>query len=120
MIPLKIVEHKEITIPEANEYYGRLAIMASYEDAVIQEYLSKFSKLPAEKARQLVESLVSKGVSTNTAISIANALPKSKDELLPFLAHEQSISPLEKLGELFSIVQTYITDEGKEKVDKKE
>lgn len=107
---MKIVEKKEITIPEAAQYYGRLAVTASYEDAIVQEYLTRFSKLPAEKARQLVQELEAKGVSSASAVSIANALPKTRDELLPFLAHEQAISPLEKLGEIFSVVEKYLAE----------
>ncbi len=105
---MKILEKKEITISEASQYYGRIAVTTNYEDAIVQEYLSKFSKLPAEKSRELVNELVSKGVSVPTAVSIANSLPSTRDELLPFLAHEQAISPLEKLGELFSVVEKYL------------
>jgi DNA-directed RNA polymerase subunit F len=107
---LKVLDKKEITIAEAGQYYSRVAVTTNYEDAIVQEYLNKFSKLPAEKARELVSELVSKGVSVATAVSIANCLPSSRDELLPFLAHEQAISPLEKLGELFSVVEKYLPD----------
>jgi len=117
---LKILDKKEITIPEASDYYNRLAITTNYEDAVVQEYLSKFSKLPADKSRELVEALTAKGVSVSTAVSIANALPKSRDELLPFLAHEQAISPLEKLGEIFSVLETYLNASEEEKPKPKE
>ncbi|MDP7975042.1 MAG: 50S ribosomal protein L21e [TACK group archaeon] len=106
---MKLIDKKEITIPEAEEYFSRIAVTTSYEEAVLQKYLSDFSKLSASDARDLVQKIVSKGVSLPTAVSIANCLPRSRDELLPFLAHEQSISPLERLGDIFSVVEPYIS-----------
>jgi DNA-directed RNA polymerase subunit F len=87
-LPKEVLEEKSITLEEVqetlkeNEKRGEL----SYIQRVTLDYAIKFSQLPADKARKLVEELkIDFNLDLDTAIQIVNCVPSSLGELRAFL-----------------------------------
>ncbi len=87
-MPKEVLEERSITLEEVqetlkeNEKRGEL----SYIQRVTLDYAIKFSQLPADKARKLVEELKTDfNLDLDTAIQIVNCVPSSLGELRAFL-----------------------------------
>jgi len=103
-LPKEVLEEKSITLPEVqeilkeNEKRGEL----SYIQRVTLDYATKFSQLPAEAARKLVNDLHTEfNLDLDIAIQIANCMPTSLGELRSFTAGTKEGPPTqEKLEEI--------------------
>ncbi len=98
--PLTLAEVKNIL--QKREKEGEL----SYVQRVTLDYVSKMTSLTVQQARNLVKELIKLGVSENTAIQIANALPEYKEELSVFLTGEKTFTP-EEVEEILKKIKEY-------------
>jgi len=80
--PLTLSEVKELLEKRSKE--GEL----NYIQRVTLDYVSKHARLPADKARKLLNELVSMGLKPDLAAQIVDCTPITKDELLIFLGKE--------------------------------
>lgn len=101
-----MVSKKEITIAEAKRLLEVEGELDPLQRRVL-DYASKFSKLPAEKASELVESLISEAqLERRIAVQIANCLPTSLEEVRTLLGRQRIVSE-EALNNILNIVKRY-------------
>ncbi|MEM2275603.1 MAG: hypothetical protein QXU43_00790, partial [Thermoproteota archaeon] len=75
---IKKISEADITVSEALEILSKQEDLKQYQKLVL-EYLKEVSKLPADKARKLVEELTREtGLSRKEAVMLVNILPRSK------------------------------------------
>lgn len=115
-MPLKILSEKYLTLAEVKEMLeerekeGRL----SHIQRVTLDYVRLFSKLSAEKSRELVDLLIEKyGLKESVATQIANVLPQTVDELKVFLAYEAKSFGKEELEGMVNLIREFF-EESKE------
>ncbi|MFP3211024.1 MAG: RNA polymerase Rpb4 family protein [Thermocladium sp.] len=81
-------------------------------DAVL-EYLSKFSKVSNEDAKNMIKELEEKfGITKITAIQLVNILPKSIDEIKSIISSEKGEFKNEELQEMLNILQKHSSNQG--------
>jgi len=102
---MSIIERREITISEAKKILESIGELDPLQRRVL-DYTLKFSKLPAEEAKKLVEELVESGLERGIAVQIANCLPQSIEELRTFLGRQRIISK-ETMENLMRIIEKY-------------
>ena len=102
----KDAAEKKLTLPEVKKLLESVG-----EENLDQfqrrtfDYVSKFSKVDAETAEQLVEKLVSEfGLDEEEAVSVVNCMPKSVDELRVFLAGGRKIIETSKLEAIVNLL----------------
>jgi len=104
-----VINVSDLSIAEA------LEIMESYvgelndvQNQVI-DYLRKFSKIPANKAKELIEKLMRKfGLVRTTAIQIVNIMPDTVEELRVILGLlEKREFGEEELNEMLDLIKSY-------------
>ena len=107
-LPPKILSEKYLTLAEVKELLeerekeGRL----NHAQKVTLDYVRMFSKLSAEKSRELVNLLVEKyELKELTATQIVNLLPQTADELKVFLAHEAKSFKKEELEDMVKLIR---------------
>lgn len=77
----------------------------------VVEYLSKFSKIPIEKAPELREKLAAKGLKEKTIVMVMNICPKTVDELRSLMELEDKVYESSFLEELVSILSEYCVEQ---------
>jgi len=109
-LPLEIIESKEVPLPvvkkilekRLSEEEPSLMQRATYDHAV------KFSKLPADKAMELMNRLQEEfNLSGITAAQIVNIMPKTIDELRTLMVTENRIFLPSELEKMLSIILEY-------------
>jgi DNA-directed RNA polymerase subunit F len=105
----KDAAEKKLTLPEVKKLLESVG-----EENLDQfqrrtfDYVSKFSKVDAEAAKQLVEKLVSEfGLDEEEAVSVVNCMPKSVDELRVFLAGGRKIIETSKLEAIVNLLSEH-------------
>jgi DNA-directed RNA polymerase subunit F len=100
---------KKLTLPEVKKILDSIG-----EEKLDQfqrrtfDYVSKFSKVDAEAAEQLVEKLVKEfGLDEEEAVSVVNCMPKSVDELRVFLAGGRKIIETSKLEAIVNLLNEH-------------
>ncbi|MEM4481738.1 MAG: RNA polymerase Rpb4 [Desulfurococcaceae archaeon] len=73
----------------------------------VLEYLSKFSKLPAEKTNEFREKLNELGLKEGTVVMIMNICPKNLDELRPLLILEEKTPEPAVLDKVIDLAKEY-------------
>jgi DNA-directed RNA polymerase subunit F len=69
------------------------------------DYVNKFSKVDATKAKKLLEKLVKEfGIDEVEAVQVVNCLPETVDELRVFLAGGRKIIETAKLEAIISLL----------------
>jgi len=72
------------------------------------DYVSKFSKVDAETAEKLAETLVTEfGLEEEEAVQIINCAPKSVEELRVFLAGGRKIIEASKLEAIVNVLNEH-------------
>lgn len=94
-LDIEILSTRHVSNPEALEilkkYYEELFKREGSVSPIVSktlEYLEKFSKIDAEKARELIKSLEEHGLKEETRVNIANICPDTVDELRSILMIE--------------------------------
>jgi DNA-directed RNA polymerase subunit F len=110
---LKVKRKEELTLARAKELleevqskWGKL----KYFQQITLDYLTKFSKLPADKAEELVDKLCKDfGLSRAAAIQVVNIMPESIEELRQLLIKEGRAFLPEELNEVRKHLEQYLT-----------
>ncbi|MEM2901547.1 MAG: RNA polymerase Rpb4 family protein [Candidatus Bathyarchaeia archaeon] len=107
-MPRKIVEARDLTIPESK------AVMEGVNDELGEfqrrtfDYLTKFAKISSDKAREAVKSLTNKfGLSEREAIQLVNCMPSSIEEVRSILAVKGKIILNEELQKILEEIQRF-------------
>ena len=107
----KIKREEDITTAEAKEILLKLSKKQEFDQFQrrVLDYVIKFSKLPGDKARELVDKLVSEfGIDRKEAIQIVNCMPESIEELRTFFAgSKRRIIPTELLEGILETLNAY-------------
>jgi DNA-directed RNA polymerase subunit F len=105
----KAVTEKKLTIPQVKKILESIG-----EENLDQfqrrtyDYVSKFSKVDAEAAEELVEKLVNEfGLDEDEAVQVVNCAPKSVEELRIFLAGGRKIIETSKLEAIVNLLNEY-------------
>jgi len=107
---IRKISEIDITVSEALEILSKQEDLKQYQKMVL-EYLKEVCKIPADKARELVDRLMKEtGLSRKEAVMIANILPKSKYEIMAILSggRDKEFLTLEKVEKIKSIIDEYI------------
>jgi DNA-directed RNA polymerase subunit F len=111
----EVIEFKYITISEAKEIMEEIAKKRQEKSELLFEtrrglrHLRNFSKLPAEKASQLVEELenLPQVGRREIAVKIADIMPRIPDEIRTIFAKERFTITPEQIEEILEIVDKY-------------
>lgn len=100
------IYRRPITIPEAKKYLEDLS-----PESIDQiqkrtlEYVTKFAKVDAEKAKEMVKKLVEEcELNEEEATELVNILPKSIEEVRAFTMGWKKLFSTEKLEKILSIL----------------
>jgi DNA-directed RNA polymerase subunit F len=100
------IKKQPITIPEAKAILEKINLeQADQIQKRTLDYLTKFSKTTAERARRLVEALMKKGLTEEEAIELVNNMPKSVEEIRVFSAGWKKFLPTETVQEILNILK---------------
>lgn len=95
-----------ITVPEAKEILSK--IDPDHADQIqkrSQDYLAKFAKTEADKARKLRKELVEEcGLTTEEAAELVNIMPKTQEELRVFTAGWRKLIPTSTVEKIIRIL----------------
>lgn len=90
---MSVIKRRPITIPEAKKLLEEGGEEMGPLQRRVLDYATRFSKLDFEEAVRLVEELVSEvGLERETAVQIANCLPRSQEEIRTILGRQKIIS----------------------------
>jgi DNA-directed RNA polymerase subunit F len=105
----KNVTEKRLTLPQVKQQMESIG-----EENLDQlqrrtfDYVSKFSKVEAKDAPELVQQLVTDfGLEEVEAVQIVNCMPKSVEELRVFLAGGRKIIETAKLETIINLLNTH-------------
>jgi DNA-directed RNA polymerase subunit F len=105
----KSTTEKKLTLPEVKKALGSLG-----EENLDQfqrrtfDYVTRFSKLEAEDAENLVPQFVNEfGLEEDEAVQVINCMPKSVDELRVFLAGGRKIIETSKLETIINLLNEH-------------
>jgi DNA-directed RNA polymerase subunit F len=108
-MPKEIIKEKILTFPqvkkllEEREKEGGL----NYLQKVAYDYVTKLSKLDANKAEELMKKLEIEGISSIVAAQIVNIMPKTIDELRTILSAENKVFLPSELEKILSIINSF-------------
>jgi len=106
-VPKRIVEEKEVTIAEAKRVLEEGGELNPFQQRTF-DYLSKFSKIEASKAEELVKKLEQLEIDRVDAIQIVNCVPSTVEELRVFFAaSKKKIIRASKLEEILKLLDKY-------------
>ncbi len=111
----KVYESRKITLPEALEYLRKRKEEGeedlNYYQRIALEHAEMFSKTNAKRARAIVEMLIEDyRLSEIAAISVANILPNTIDELRAVIGSEARTITTETLYEMLNKISDILTD----------
>lgn len=107
-MPRKIVEVKDITVPEARSMMEKASDELGEFQRRTLDYLTKFAKPPPNKARKAVESLMEKlDLDRKEAIQIINCMPTSIEEVRSILAVKGKVILTEELQKILKEVDRF-------------
>ena len=105
----KNVKEKTLTLPEVKKLLESMGEenLDQFQRRTL-DYLSKFSKVEADTAEELVGKLVAEfGLEESEAVQIVNCMPKSIEELRVFLAGGRKIIEVSKLEAIVALLDDY-------------
>ena len=110
MIVKKVVDEELITVAEAKEILDRVKEERAGEELGYElkkaiRHVDAFSKMTAERSRNLVNELLKlEKMKHEIAIRIVDILPRTRDELRSIYAKERFILTTEDLDQILDIV----------------
>ena len=105
----KNVKEKTLTLPEVKKLLESMGEenLDQFQRRTL-DYLSKFSKVDADAAVEIVGKLVAEfGLDENEAIQVVNCMPKTVEELRVFLAGGRKIIEASKLEAIVAFLNDY-------------
>ena len=107
MASKKIVRERLLTIPEVKALLEELGFGGDFFRRAY-EYVTRFSKLEPEKARELVERLMEEfGLTEQEAVQLVNCMPETLDELRVFLAGHKVFISSETMKAILALLDEY-------------
>ena len=104
---MSVIKRRPITIPEAKKLLEEGGEEMGPLQRRVLDYTTRFSKLNFEEAVRLVEELVGEvGLERETAVQIANCLPRSQEEIRTILGRQKIISE-EDLTRILEIIKRH-------------
>lgn len=104
---MSVLEKKEITVAEAKNLLEARAEELDPLQRRVLDYATRFSRLSAEDAAELVEELTDGELLDNAlAVQIANSMPSSVEELRTFLGRQRIISE-ETINAILGKIEKY-------------
>ncbi|MEM4289426.1 MAG: hypothetical protein QXQ48_04040 [Nitrososphaerota archaeon] len=116
-MPRKIISYTPITIPEVVELLSIKKEKLTPLQLRVYNYVTTFAKLPAEKAKKLVQELQEKfGLEPEEACQIVNICPRDVNEIRAVLSgYRRLISSIlfsdQKLSEIVQTIESYLREE---------
>ncbi|MEM0382526.1 MAG: RNA polymerase Rpb4 family protein [Nitrososphaerota archaeon] len=116
-MPRKIISYTPITIPEVVELLSIKKEELTPLQLRVYNYVTTFAKLPAEKAKKLVQELQEKfGLEPEEACQIVNICPRDVNEIRAVLSgYRRLISSIlfsdQKLSEIVQTIESYLREE---------
>lgn len=108
-MPKKVLKEKIVTVPRVKEMLEAIG-----EENLDQfqrrslDYASKFSKIEAAKAEELVDNLTGQfGLEKSEAVELVNCMPGSIEEIRVFLAGGRKIVETSKLEGILALLDKY-------------
>jgi DNA-directed RNA polymerase subunit F len=105
----KSVKEKTLTLPQVKKLLESMGEenLDQFQRRTL-DYLSKFSKVDADAAEELVGKLVTEfGLEESEAVQVVNCMPKSIEELRVFLAGGRKIIEASKLETIVALLDDY-------------
>ncbi len=111
----EIIEFEYITISEAKDILEEIAEKRKERSELLFEtrrallHLRKFSKLPADKARELVEELMKlpQVGRRDLAVKLVDIMPTVPDEVRTIYAKERYTLTIEQIQEILDVIDRY-------------
>ncbi|RLE60780.1 MAG: hypothetical protein DRJ49_00590 [Thermoprotei archaeon] len=103
---IKVIEERLLTIPEAREILEDKSkkFELSNIEQITLSYLQQFSKVEADKAKNIVKRLVKElDISVEAAVQLVNIMPKSIEEIRTILIKERFLTT-EELQKILQIL----------------
>ncbi len=99
---------KVLSIPEAAEILQKMDLSkADQLQKRTLDYVSKFSKVSAEKARKIRRELEQEcGLTEEESAEVVNVMPKSIEELRTFTSGWRKLLPTETLEKILKILKS--------------
>lgn len=99
---------KVLSIPEAAEILQKMDLSkADQLQKRTLDYVSKFSKVSAEKARKIRSELEQEcGLTEEESAEVVNVMPKSIEELRTFTSGWRKLLPTETLEKILKILKS--------------
>lgn len=110
MFTVKVIEVKAVAMAEAREILAKRekAKELGYEQKLAMEHLKKFTKLKPDEAKKFLTELAAiVRMSDETAVQIANLLPKTIDELRLIFAREKFSLKEDEINRILELVKKY-------------
>ena len=102
---------KIVLISEVKEMLSKLSKERELnrEQRIALEHSERVAKLPAKKARKLVEKLMEIGrINEKQACKIADLLPKDKEEVVAIFAKETYMPSNDEIEQILQLINEYI------------
>lgn len=116
-MPRRIISQTPLSLPEVRELMEAREVELNSLQMRVLNYVRKYSKLPADKARELVKELMEKfELTREEAVQIADICPIHVEELRAILSgYKRLVSFLlfseEKLQAIVETVKKYLGEE---------
>ncbi|MCF8885545.1 MAG: RNA polymerase Rpb4 family protein [Aigarchaeota archaeon] len=113
----KIISQTPLSLPEVKEILEEREAKLNSIQLRVLEYTRKFSKVSADKAREMINELMDKfNLTREEAVQIVNICPTTIEELRSVLSgYKRLVSFLlfseEKLNEIVEVVKKYLLQE---------
>ncbi|MEM0080043.1 MAG: RNA polymerase Rpb4 family protein [Nitrososphaerota archaeon] len=113
----KIISQTPLSLPEVKEILEEREAKLDSIQLRVLEYTRKFSKVSADKAREMINELMDKfNLTREEAVQIVNICPTTIEELRSVLSgYKRLVSFLlfseEKLNEIVEVVKKYLLQE---------
>ncbi|MFA5105831.1 MAG: RNA polymerase Rpb4 family protein [Candidatus Micrarchaeia archaeon] len=109
MIGKNLNSSKQVTVAAAKEILKARSKDGDllYEQAGSLSYCEKFAKIPEKDAQKIVDELVGMGIGEESAIKVADIIPKYKSQLAAILSRESPEVPQDKQDKIFDMLAPY-------------
>jgi DNA-directed RNA polymerase subunit F len=103
---MKILYYKDISLPEVLEILEKRMSENELKEGQkkMYEYVKKFSKIPADKAKEIIDKLMNQlNLTRDICVQIVNIMPTNIEELRSILPSDKYFSR-EDLEKILSII----------------
>jgi len=104
----RVVNKKEISIAEAKKMMENIGELSQFQQRTFS-YVSKFSKIDASKAEELVKKLVERfDISQRDAVQVVNCMSESIEELRVFFSTtKKRVIVTSQIEEMLKLLDEY-------------